>query len=74
MRGALLTFLVFGLGAGGVFWFVWDYVRTLRAQVRALESNVRELEDRNAELVLALEDRRDAAAIDEAIRRGRLPR
>lgn len=72
MRGALLYFLIFGVGFGGVFWFVLDYIRHLRRQIALLQSRLVELEDHNAELVLALEDRADAARIDEAIRKGRL--
>jgi hypothetical protein len=72
MRGALLYFLIFGVGFGGVFWFVLDYIRHLRRQIALLRSRLVELEGHNAELVLALEDRADAARIDEAIRKGRL--
>ncbi len=72
MRGPLLYFLIFGVGFGGVFWFVLDYIRHLRRQIALLQARLLELEDHNAELVLALEDRADAARIDEAIRKGRL--
>ncbi len=72
MRGALLYFLIFGVGFGGVFWFVLDYIRHLRRQIALLQARMAELEDLNAEFVLALEDRADAARIDEAIRKGRL--
>ena len=72
MRTAIIYFLIFGVGAGGLLWFVLDYVRHLRGQIALLRRQVRELEDRNAELVLALEDRRDAAEIDKAIRQGRI--
>ena len=72
MRTAIIYFLIFGVGAGGLLWFVLDYIRHLRAQLARLQRQLRELEDRNAELVLALEDRRDAAEIDKAIRQGRI--
>ena len=72
MRTAIIYFLIFGVGAGGLLCFVLDYVRHLRGQIALLRRQVRELEDRNAELVLALEDRRDAAEIDKAIRQGRI--
>jgi hypothetical protein len=74
MRGPLLYFLVFGVGFGGVFWYVVDYIQRLRQHIRLMQERIRELEGRNAELVLALEDRLDAQRIDEAIRRGRLDR
>ncbi|MDQ3328443.1 MAG: hypothetical protein M3506_07980 [Chloroflexota bacterium] len=72
MRGPVLYFLIFGIGFGGVFWFVFDYIRHLRRQLVLMQIRLVELEDHNAELVLALEDRADAARIDEAIRKGRL--
>lgn len=71
MKFAILA-LVFGIGVGGVFWLVWDYILFLRRQIGSLQGRVRELEARNDELVLALEDRADVARIDEAIRKGRL--
>lgn len=71
MRTALLYFLVFGVGFGGLFWLVWDYIRHLRRQLIGMQDRVRELEAKNAELILALEERRDMLQIDEAIRRGR---
>ncbi len=72
MRVAVLYFLIFGVGFGGVFWFVLDYIRHLRRQLALLRAQTVALEDHNAELVLALEDRADVARIDEAIRKGRL--
>lgn len=72
MRTAAIYFLVFGVGFGGIFWLVWDYIRRLRDQLVVMQTRIRELEARNAELVLALEERHDIARIDEAIRRGRL--
>ncbi len=71
MRTALLYFLVFGVGLGGLFWLGWDYIRHLRRQLIGMQDRVRELEAKNAELILALEERRDMLQIDEAIRRGR---
>lgn len=72
MRTAVIYFLVFGVGFGGIFWLVWDYIRHLRDQLVVMHARIQELEARNAELVLALEERHDIARIDEAIRRGRL--
>lgn len=74
MRTFLIYFLIFGVGCGGLLWLAWDYVTHLRRQMALMRERIAELEERNAELVLALEDRRDVARIDEAIRRGRLPR
>ncbi len=74
MRGALLYFLIFGVGFGGIFWYVFDYIQRLRRHIALMQERIRELEDHNAELVLALEDRVDVAHIDEAIRRGRISR
>ncbi len=71
MRFQVLA-LLFGLGAGGVFWLVWDYINHLRRHIRALQARVQELEAHNDELVLALQDRADAARIDEAIRKGHI--
>ena len=71
MRAQIL-FLLFGLGFGGVFWLVWDYINHLRRQIWGLQARIGELEAQNADLILALEDRADAARIDEAIRKGRL--
>ncbi|MDQ3855317.1 MAG: hypothetical protein M3281_02855 [Chloroflexota bacterium] len=61
---------LFGLGAGGVVWLVWDYINHLKRSIRALQIRVQELEAHNDELVLVLQDRADAARIDEAIRKG----
>ena len=71
MRGAVPYFLIFGVGFGGVFWFVLHYIRHLRRQLVLMQARITELEGLSAELVLALEDRADAARIDEAIRKGR---
>ncbi len=71
MRFQVIAILV-GLGVGGLFWLVWDYIGHLRRQIGALQYQVRELQAHNDELVLALEDRADAARIDEAIRKGRI--
>ena len=71
MKAQVLAFLVFGLGGGGIFWLVWDYIWQLRRQMHTLRQQVRELESRNSELILALEDRAEAARLDEAIRKGR---
>jgi len=61
-----------GLGVGGVFWIVWDYINHLRRQIGAMHERIGELQGRNDELILALEDRRDSAQIDEAIRKGKM--
>lgn len=66
--------LLVGLGGGGAFWLIWDYINHLRRQIAGLHRTVDELRAHNDELVLALEDRADAARIDEAIRKGRLSR
>lgn len=62
--------LVIGVGGGGVVWLVWDYIMHLRRAVRWWQERAKELEARNDELVLALEDRAESARIDEAIRKG----
>lgn len=73
MKGMILAFLVFGVGFGTLSWLFWDHIARLKREIEYLRGRVEELRAHNAELVLMLESKAEAARIDEAIRKGRLP-
>lgn len=63
--------LVMGIGLGSICWLIWDYIKHLRRQITYWRARTEEIQARHDELVLTLDDRAEAARIDEAIRKGR---